>query len=394
MNDVYQFTDQYPAAEVLRELLRKDTQNPPGNERAIVDYIVRRLAASGKTPEQKMICHGEKRASLIVKIAGKESEDAIAFLGHLDTVPVGEETDWNYPPLGGVMEDGSHMYGRGANDMKSGIVSMLIALEYYLEKNSVPDKDIFFVFTADEECDGKGITEVRKSGMLSHVSRIFVAEPTDGKIGITEKGTMWIELTANGRQAHGASPEKGINPIEFLSRFIYEWKERISNGHDKALEHISVAPTVFNSGNKNNVIPATATAVLDIRTQNLDQHKLLLETLSSMAAEMKKKTGINIRYKILSERIPLSMDKNNLFIGQIADVIKRSGREPACINISYYTDLAMLLKEKKADFVILGPGDETDMHTANEKVDVRKIKQLANIYLEYLKTYNENYVWQ
>lgn len=394
MNDAYQFTAQYPAAEVLRELLRKDTQNPPGNERTIVEYIVKRLSASGKTPEQKVICHGENRASLIVRIAGKESEDAIAFLGHLDTVPVGKEDDWNYSPLGGAMADGNYMYGRGANDMKSGLVSMLIVLEYYLEKNRIPDKDIFFVFTADEECDGKGITEVRKSGMLRHVNRIFVAEPTGGKIGITEKGMMWIELTANGRQAHGAAPEKGINPIEFLSRFIYEWKKQISNGYGKGLEHVSVSPTVFNSGNKNNVIPATATAVLDIRTQELSQHKILLETLASMAAEMKKRAGVIIRYKILSERTPLSMDQNNLFIGQIADVIRRSGREPVCVNIPYYTDLAILLKERKVDFAILGPGDETDMHTVNEKVDVHKIKQLADIYLEYLKTYNENHVWQ
>lgn len=395
MDDAHKFTGQYPAAEVLRKMIRTDTQNPPGNEAVLVSYIAGRLRERYGALRQKVIYHdGGSRASLIVRIAGKKAEDAVAFLGHLDTVPAGNADGWSYPPLDGVLTEGRYLYGRGANDMKSGLVSMLIVLEYCLETHLVPDNDLFFVFTADEECGGRGIADVKKSCILDHVNRIFVAEPTGGKLGITEKGSLWIELVANGRQAHGASPEKGINPIEFLSRYIYDWKNRILKGRDGKMRHISVSTTIFKGGEKSNVIPATATAVLDIRTRSEEQHKIILETLAAAALEMKKEAGITIRYKILAERIPLRMEKDSTFVRQTAQAVRRLGREPVYTDIPYYTDLAILLKEKKTDFIILGPGNEEDMHTVNEKTDVSKIKELADIYLEYLKICHENNVWQ
>lgn len=372
------FIAHYPVADVLKGLIQTDTQNPPGNEADAVTFICSRLNSDEKLYKKRIYQHGNNRESLVIRIRGESPRDTVVFMGHLDTVPAGNVAEWKYSPLEARVENKQYMYGRGANDMKSGITSMLIVLEYLLESKTLPKHDIYFAFTADEECNCMGSTMIADSGYIKNVKCIFVPEPTGIKLGISEKGALWIELIANGRQAHGAIPEEGINPIDYLSDFIRKLKQELEK------EYISVSTTIFESGSKNNVIPANARAVLDIRTQKEAQHKIIKEKLNGLSNIMEELHGIKIRYGILAERIPLKMDKESTFIQEVAELFQKRGCEADYIDIPFYTDLAIFLKNQKADFLILGPGNEKDMHTINEKTDLERIRQIADIYLDYI----------
>ena len=150
--------------------------------------------------------HGEGRASLVVSIPG-ESSESVMFLGHIDTVPCGDETAWKYKPVHAT-EDGDRIYGLGSSDMKSGVAIMLTVLDTVLKMKKTPKKTLRFVFTADEESGCMGAKRVAKCSWMDDVKEILLSEPTDGKVVIAEKGVLWILLKIAGRQAHGAMPEE------------------------------------------------------------------------------------------------------------------------------------------------------------------------------------------
>ncbi len=150
---------------ILRKLININTTNPPGNEMELIKVI---LSFFSEEMDYKIIDHGDNRGSLLIELKGKD-EEKIGFIGHLDTVPVPDESSWIYPPFSGVMKDG-YMYGRGASDMKGGIAAMILTALYFIENNIAPPHTIKFVFTADEESGGLGIKTLRDKGLLRDIS--------------------------------------------------------------------------------------------------------------------------------------------------------------------------------------------------------------------------------
>lgn len=372
---------EYPVFSVFRDFLSIDTQNPPGNEKKAIEFLADRLHKKdicGRL-DTKIFFHSPTRASIVFRVPGQIRENAIAFLGHVDTVPSGNPEEWRYPPINGTLVDGKWVYGRGATDMKSGDVAILMLLECLLDNAVQLKRDVYFVFSADEEADCMGISEIHHSGILDNVAEVIVAEPTDNRIGYHEKGTIWVEVKAMGKQAHGALPLVGINPIEYLSEFIMKLKKLQPEGR------ISIATTMFHSGFKENVIPADAKAILDIRTEDVEIHRKVLKDIERLEKEMNSRYGVQIQHMILQERIPLCMDTSHTMIQRLAEGIHQLGGNVEYKRIPFYTDLALLLKEKQCAFAILGPGESEGLHIVNEKVELKKIEEAANIYWLFLQ---------
>ncbi|HHP51698.1 MAG TPA: M20/M25/M40 family metallo-hydrolase [Moorella mulderi] len=110
--------------------------------------------------DYKIIEHSPNRSSLVIFLPGERKTPKVAFLGHLDTVPVEDEKEWRYPPFSAAVENG-HMYGRGTVDMKGGLAAMILIILYFVEGKMKPPADLLFVFTAGEEADGLGIRAVK-----------------------------------------------------------------------------------------------------------------------------------------------------------------------------------------------------------------------------------------
>jgi len=119
----------------------------------------------------KIVDHGNNRGSLMIEIKGK-AQEKIGFIGHIDTVPVQDESSWIHPPFDGIVQDG-YLYGRGASDMKGGITAMILTALHFIERNMTPLNTIKFVFTAGEESDGLGIQTLRDRGFLKDISKGF-----------------------------------------------------------------------------------------------------------------------------------------------------------------------------------------------------------------------------
>ena len=169
------------AADVLSDVIRIDTQNPPGGETAAANALARKLGAEGIAAD--VIESGPDRGNLHALLAGSGRGRPIILLAHLDVVPA-DPRAWRVPPLGGVREHG-YVYGRGALDAKGVAVAELMTLVALKRAGETPARDIVFLATADEETGGKAgagwIVEHRPD--LLHDAEYLLTEGDHVRVG-------------------------------------------------------------------------------------------------------------------------------------------------------------------------------------------------------------------
>jgi acetylornithine deacetylase/succinyl-diaminopimelate desuccinylase-like protein len=310
------------AAEAVRNLsayLAINTTNPPGNELAAARFLQQLLAHEGIEAQILDTTElGPGRANLYARLRSSGTKKAIALVNHLDVVPVMRQF-WSVDPFAGTVRDG-YVWGRGALDMKGeGMVQLMAMIA--LKRSGVPlDRDIVFIGNADEELGGTGAeTFVRRHGDLLRDVEFLMTEGGDNLVdqgqlayygvGVAEKRTFWQRLSVRGTPSHGSRPTK-LNPVphlaDALSRLAhYETALHVTPGvakyfHDIASQYTgrertwladvatavtdsaarawitdnvywnailrnTISLTVLSGSNKTNVIPAEASAEVDIR---------------------------------------------------------------------------------------------------------------------------------
>lgn len=366
---------------ILRKLININTTNPPGNEMDAVKAI---LSFFPKDIDYEIVDHGCNRGSLLIEIKGKDKEK-IGFMGHIDTVPVPDESNWDHPPFDGVIEEG-YMYGRGTSDMKGGVTAMVLTALYFLENNITPSHTLKFVFTADEESGGMGIQALRDKGLLKDISKVFITEPSDEQIGLCEKGALWLNIYVKGKSAHGSKPELGINAIEKLYEYIFRLKGTMDlDKNHSLLGKPSFAITLINGGVKTNIIPEEAKASVDIRTIPGFDHDEILEMAYSIGKSMEGECrGLSIEVEVENNRPPLTMDEESSFIKDIVKVYEKLSYPVEFKGINFYTDASQLIPFHNIPFVILGPGEENMCHQRNERIKVESIVRMIKFYISYI----------
>jgi acetylornithine deacetylase/succinyl-diaminopimelate desuccinylase-like protein len=326
-------------ARVLAEYLRIDTTNPPGNEIAGARFLKAILEKEGIEAQILDTTElGAGRANLYARFRGDGSKKAVALVHHMDVVPV-DPRYWSVPPFSGLMKDG-YVWGRGAYDMKGFGVVHLMAL-IALKRSGVPlTRDVVFIANADEELGSTGakVFVERHPELLRDVEYLM----TEGGenpvragtleyygIGVAEKRTFWQRLTVHGTPSHASRPTPQ-NPVPRLVAAVdriakYETPIHVTPGVDKYFRDISrnyqgeqrawlsnvaaavndprarawilsdvywnailrstISLTGLAGSNKTNVIPAEASAVLDIRLLPDEDPARFLETLKQIAGD-------------------------------------------------------------------------------------------------------------
>jgi acetylornithine deacetylase/succinyl-diaminopimelate desuccinylase-like protein len=144
------------AVQLLQELIRIDTTNPPGNELAAARHIEKLLKADGI--ETRVLDVAPGRANLYARLKGDGTRRPLILLSHTDVV-MADASRWSVPPFSGEIRDG-FIYGRGATDMK-GTAAVHITLMRLLKRHNVPLKrDLILLAVADEEAGGSGARSI------------------------------------------------------------------------------------------------------------------------------------------------------------------------------------------------------------------------------------------
>jgi acetylornithine deacetylase/succinyl-diaminopimelate desuccinylase-like protein len=356
------------AIALLRDLLRFDTSNPPGDEAACANFVAERLRAAGLEPD--VLTSSPGRGNVVARLSGG-TEPPLLLNAHLDVVPA-EPGRWTHPPFAGEVADGQ-VWGRGAVDMKH-MAAMSVTVLGLLARSGVPlRRDVCFAGVADEEngC-GQGSAwlvahhpdKVRAGFVLGEVGGFtqYLGGAAVYPVQVAEKGVCWIRARASGTAGHGSMPRED-NPVVRLSgflgavgrrrlplhvsppveRFVRELaatqgragravlplllnprlsgvvtgrliRDRAVRRSLEAILRNTASPTVLRAGGKVNVIPDTAEAELDGRIAVGSSEAEFLAELQAMA-------GPDIELEVLRSRQPYAAPADTPLFATIAEVI-------------------------------------------------------------------------
>jgi len=212
--------------ELLQELIRFDTTNPPGNETACIEFVRAQLEEAGC--ETTIYAKDPARPNLVSRLAGG-SAPPLLLQGHVDVVTTAGQA-WTHPPFEARLEDG-YVWGRGALDMKAGVAMLVHTfLRAKLENATLPG-DVVLVVLSDEEAGG-GLGArylVEEQPELFEGMRYALGEfggftlHLGGKrfypIQVAEKQICWLKATIRGPGGHGAMVNRG-GTVARLGKFL------------------------------------------------------------------------------------------------------------------------------------------------------------------------------
>ncbi|MFH2067210.1 MAG: M20/M25/M40 family metallo-hydrolase [Pseudomonadota bacterium] len=411
--------------KLLAEYLRIDTTNPPGNEYRAVTFFQDIFAREGI--ETKTYESVPGRTSIRAILRGSGAQKPLILLNHMDVVPA-EKQEWSADPFGGEIIDG-FLYGRGALDMKSlGIMELLALLD--INKSGIkPCRDVIFLATADEEAGGKHGIQFLLENHPDDFSAEFVIN--EGGFGISgllpdrpvfmistaEKGLCWLKVTCTGPPGHGSVPH-GQSALEKLNAAIYRllaektpvtltpiiksYFNHLAIGWDflepfvqdqkpETLERIleqtgliqmpqisamlrnTISLTQIHSGNKANVIPASAEATFDIRLlpgQSLDSYLTLI----------KDKMGDNdLQFEILAQSESTASPADTDYFDLIAELIRQAYPEALITpSLLFATSDSRLFRKKGITTygfcpAIIGLEDIPKIHGIDERISTENM---------------------
>ncbi|MGV7223306.1 MAG: M20/M25/M40 family metallo-hydrolase [Nitrospinales bacterium] len=427
--------------ELLQNLIRIDTTNPPGNETPCITYINELLKEAGF--DTAFFAKDKDRPNLIARLKGQGKAAPFMLYGHADVVSTAKQA-WTYPPFEAKIVDG-FIWGRGALDMKGGIAMMLAAVLRAKAEGLAPSGDIVLVILCDEEAGSEygakylvenhsdQFAEIRYAigefgGYTAHVgTKKFYP------IQIAEKQVCWIKATIHGPGGHGARPMRGgamskladllqqlekhrlpvhITPVPrqmieivasnlsflkglifrqllnpFLTNSILKLIGDVSQYFDPLL-HNTINATIVRGGKKINVIPSEVSVELDGR---------LLPGFSSedMLTELQQVIGKEVELELLRyEPNPAEPDMG--LFNTLAGILREADPDgiPMPMMLPAFTDARVFSRLGIQTYgftpmkLPVGFNFFEVIHAADERIPVEAMDFGAKAIYKLLKQYN------
>lgn len=395
----------------LTQLVNISTVNPPGeNYDAITGLLMAKLTALGLTAKRYAIPPALLKKSLppaqyrfprynvLGKLASPGAKKTLHFNAHYDVVPVSGR--WRHgSPFSGIVDRG-WIYGRGTADMKGSIACLLMALRALQATGTARPMNVEVSFTADEETDS-----VLGTGWLVDHAPIrpdyaVVMEGGEGPaVCCGHNGVVWLEVTVQGRAAHGSIPEKGINALEKMSALVLaldDYKRQLARRKFKTPEGRVMVPTmniggVFGCGEgaKINTVPGTATFTIDRRVLAVENHATAERELrAALAAAAKKIPQCRISIAKISENFACFSPPTQPFFKAMGAIVARVRRAPSVFNVSSgFNDMHFFASHLKIPTLGYGPVGE-DYHAIDERASVKELAATAKIYAELMTSFS------
>jgi succinyl-diaminopimelate desuccinylase len=376
--------------ELAQALIRCPSVTPA--DAGALDVLAAALRAAGFLVEMPVFSEpGTPDIRNLFAILG-EGTPCLAFAGHTDVVPAGDETRWSAGAFSGDIR-GGFLWGRGAADMKGGVAASVSAVLRQLSAHGVPKAgSIAFLITGDEEGPAingtvKLLAWAKERGY--RFDHCILGEPTNpNKLGdmikIGRRGSLTGRITVEGKQGHAAYPHLADNPIPAVARIITALKAAPLDAGTAHFDPSNLEVTTVDTGNPaSNVIPAEVRATFNIRFNDL-------WTPESLAAEI----SARVQAAAGGSRVSLRFDPTNAvafltvpgpFIASVSDAVEAElGRRPTLSTTGGTSD-ARFIKDH-CEVVEFGLVGQT-MHQIDERVAVADVESLTRIYERVIRAY-------
>ena len=375
--------------KILNDLIAFKTISGEDNNSLInyCDNILKKLGATSfKTYDNE-----KKRVNLFATLKSKHTSNKkpIILSGHTDVVPVSK--NWSTDPFKATIK-GDKLFGRGACDMKGFIACTLAYAPIYSKINL--DRDIHFSYTFDEEtaCQGAPllIRELNKRGINEGIC--IVGEPTNMKIIDAHKGCYEYTTYFEGLAGHGSAPEKGVNAVEYATKYVnklLELREILKKKFPKNSIFNPPYTTLqiggIQGGIARNVIADKCKVDWELRPVikedgifvNTEMDKFVKEKLLPEMTKIYPKS--NIKKEVIGEIIGFNRIEKSDACEFVSNLTGENVREV----VSFGTE-AGLFQEIGISTVVCGPGSIEQAHKVDEFILLDEIKKCLN-FLEGIK---------
>jgi len=373
------YLDDEALVQLTRDLVRRRSVNPPGDEAAVATYVAERLGRAGMFADT--VPHDEAgRASVVGGRRGSGERPALLFSGHLDTVPAGD--NWQHDILAAEVSDGK-IWGLGSTDMKSGVAAMVAAMEAIHHAGVSLKGDLLLAGTAGEEVDSMGAQRLVQQQKLPDVGFMVIGEPTTNRVFTAEKGVLWLELHTRGKTAHGSMPHLGVNAIMHMNRLLQALTAaNIPYQRHALLGDFTMNVATITGGVKTNVVPDACRVTIDTRTVIGQDHQDILDTVRQLIDRLGAEDAtLQAEVRTITERVPLDIPFDDPQVQTFVRVRDQvTGQSSVPTAATYATDGSVFVPAYHAPMVICGPGLPEKAHQPDEYVEIARLSEAARIY--------------
>jgi acetylornithine deacetylase len=364
------------ALQLLKDLIAVDSINPslvPGaaGEAAVARTIAEAMRGMGLTVETQEAAPG--RPNVVGTLDGRGPGRSLMFCGHIDTVGVtGMKAPFD------PAERGGRIYGRGSQDMKSGVAAMIDAACVIAESGGLAAGRLVIACVVDEEHASIGadalVTRWRADGAV-------VTEPTDLQVAIAHKGFEWVEIETEGVAAHGSRPREGRDAIRSMGR-VLNGLDTIDKGLQSRPPHAllgtaSLHASLIEGGRELSSYPDRCHLQMERRTipgeapgaasREVDELLTLLRSEDPDFKATSKQMFARSPYEIAANHeLPQAMLRAHLALQ--APVAPKA---PGPIGMSFWTDAA-ILGDAGIPSILYGPTG-AGLHSVEEWVDAKSV---------------------
>jgi putative selenium metabolism hydrolase len=338
--------------------------------------------------------------SVLGRLRGKRPGKTILLDGHIDTVPVPDESKWTHLPYGGELAEGT-IYGRGASDMKGAVAAMMAAASYFAaDRNKEFAGEIYVSGVVHEECF-EGIASRRISRQIKP-SYVVIGEASELNLKRGQRGRAEVVVETFGKPAHSANPHAGINAVYKMAELIREIRGLPSPRHpflgDGILELTDIKSSPYPGAS---VVPDSCRATYDRRLLVGETKESVLGPLRALIDAMKAKdpqfdakvtfardmarcyTGEDIGGERFFPGWVIAEDDE--FVQKALAGLRGAGLHPDITQYSFCTNGSHYAGEAGIKTIGFGPSRENLAHTIDEYIEVDQLLQATRGYYGILQ---------
>jgi succinyl-diaminopimelate desuccinylase len=324
----------------------------------------------------------KERPNIIGTLGNKSTDKSLMMPAHMDVVPAGD--GWDTDPYEVTLKD-EKLYGRGTSDNKGQLASILVASKIMLELglDKELNGELQIAALSDEEAGDPDGIDYGVGYLLEEkiIDPTYAVIPDIGEymksIDVAEKGRTCVEITAIGKQAHGSTPERGINAIYMMSSLIEELKNmKFEYEVHPVLQHPSMNIGMISGGAATNIVPGKCSISIDIRTvpgMTVDN------VLGQFQKCINKVKDGKFEMKVADTSEPHGINPDNIVVDAIKENAKEVlGFEPVTIGMGGGT-YAKGLCLNGTIAVGWGIGNDETFHVANEYIEIEQLMSFAEL---------------
>lgn len=339
----------------------------------------------------------DKNGSVIGCIRGNRPGPTVLFDGHIDTVPVNEPSLWKHDPFGAEL-DGDRVYGRGASDMKGAVAAMTVAAAAFKEKTGGDFPGSIYVAGVVYEELFEGVA-CRTISEIVKPDYVIIGESTQLRLKTGQRGRAELVVETEGKSAHSANPEKGVNAVKLMMRFLAELEKSYvpTEQEDLGRGIMELTDIISSPFPGSSVVPEKCTATFDRRLlvgetpeSVLAPVNAIIEMLHAQDPDFRAKAYFRSQTLdcytggvISAERFfpAWKYPDDAPFNRAAVEALREAGIEPELTVYSFCTNGSHYAGEKGIRTLGFGPSRENLAHTVEEYITLEQLYRSADGYL-------------